>query len=580
MHPAIQSGPVGIYARFSSTLQSQSSIEDQVRRCREFIAVAGGDAPKAHVFADRAISGASMERPGFEELMTAVTAGRIKAIVTEDMSRISRDFADSALIFKRLQFAQVPLLGVADGIDTSAKHAKLSFTVKSLVADLYLDDLRDKTLRGLEGRALAGFATGGVPYGFHTMPVTDAQGRTIGNRIEIHEAEAQVIRRIFEDSREGKSLSAIALALNREGVPSPRAGSRHKTFGWGASSIRAMLYNERYVGVWRFKERQWVKVPGTNKRTPKARDASEVMTQERLELRIIDAAVWHEVHVRLAAVHRRYTQNKPVAGVVRRKTPYLLSGLLVCDACSSPMSISAGSSAAYYRCQTNRTKGTCESRISVREEVVRKRILDAIRERLMSPDGIAHVRKRIAEELRDYSRKLEAELADRRERLARTEDKIRGLVEFIATGDRSDYVTSTLRDLEAFVRSEKVAIEGLVRESQQPLRLPSVDEIVAQATDLNARLTADPEAGRAQLRAWLREGQIRIGIGPEGAWVASGALLPLVILDRGSRNVANPKKEQRGIPTRESALFTRCSGGSICPDIYRVSLRSLTASGV
>ena len=90
--------------------------------------------------------------------MAAVDAGKLEAIVTEDLSRITRDFADAAFIFKRLQYASIPLLGVADGIDTSARGAKLSFTVKSLVADLYLDDLRDKTLRGLEGRALAGFA--------------------------------------------------------------------------------------------------------------------------------------------------------------------------------------------------------------------------------------------------------------------------------------------------------------------------------------------------------------------------------------------------------------------------------------
>jgi len=51
----------------------------------------------------------------------------------------------------RLQYAHVPLIGVADGIDTSAKHARLSFTLKSLVADLYLDDFIDEMLRGLQG---------------------------------------------------------------------------------------------------------------------------------------------------------------------------------------------------------------------------------------------------------------------------------------------------------------------------------------------------------------------------------------------------------------------------------------------
>jgi hypothetical protein len=67
-------------------------------------------------------------------------------------------------------------LTVADGIDTSALGAKMAFTLKSLMSDMYLDDLRDKTLRGLEGRALAGFATGNVAYGYHTVPVLDAHG--------------------------------------------------------------------------------------------------------------------------------------------------------------------------------------------------------------------------------------------------------------------------------------------------------------------------------------------------------------------------------------------------------------------
>src|SRR5580704_15340337 len=249
MHPAIKTGPIAIYARFSSALQNERSIEDQVRRCRDFIAIHGGQPEKAILFHDYAISGSSLDRRGLEAMMAAVEAGQIGVIVAEDLSRISRDIADSATIFKKLQFFEVPLLGVADGIDTSAKGAKLAYTVKSLVADMYLEDLRDKTLRGLEGRALAGFATGNVPYGFHTVPVTDRFGKTIGNRIEIHEVESRILIRIFVEFVEGRSPAAIAADLNRDGVPSPRVGQRHKNFGWGGSTIRVMLRNERYIGV-------------------------------------------------------------------------------------------------------------------------------------------------------------------------------------------------------------------------------------------------------------------------------------------------------------------------------------------
>ena len=531
MH-AIQTGPVAIYPRFSSDLQNERSIEDQVRRCREFIKQQGGDAESAQVFADFAVSGASLDRPGFEAMMAAVKGGRIKAIVTEDMSRISRDFADSAQIFKQLQFLKVPLVGVADGIDTSAKHAKLSFTVKSLVADLYLDDLRDKTLRGLEGRALAGFATGNVAYGFHTVPVEEG-GRVIGNKIEIHPRESIVIRRIFEECRTGRSYAAIAAGLNREHIPSPRVGSRHKCFGWGASTIRAILNNERYAGVWRFKERQWVKVPGTNRRQPQARNAADVMTMERPELRIIEASVWTEVQARLAAISRNYTKRKREGGIVRTRTAYLLSGLLHCAQCGAPMSISAGSNAAYYRCQGNRTKGTCPNRVSVREDIVRRKVIQGIQDYMLSDEGVAQFRKRVAEELRDYSRNLEARRKERVERLARTEEKIRGLIEFIAVGDRSEYVVATLRDLEAFARSEKVALAELAQEANRPLRLPSIEEVTALATDLEARLTEDAELGREALRRWLHEGRILVDQGPDGP-TAQGELLPLMVLVDGS----------------------------------------------
>jgi site-specific DNA recombinase len=559
MHPALKTGPVAIYARYSSERQDERSIDDQVRRCREYIAQQGGNPDAAKVFPDFAISGASLDRPGFEAMMAAVNAGAIKAIVTEDMSRISRDFADSALIFKRLQFKQVPLVGVADGIDTSEKHAKLSFTVKSLVADLYLDDLRDKTLRGLEGRALAGFATGNVAYGYHTVPVTDEHGTIVGNRIEIHEGEAKIIVRIFQESSTGRSLTTIAHGLNKDGVPSPRVGTRHKCFGWGSSTIRAILYNERYAGVWKFKERQWVKVPGTNKRQPRPRNASEVISQDRPELRIVDRALWDEVQGRLARVRQRYAkgEQRMRGELTFKRAPYLFSGLLVCRDCGAPMTMMGGLKYRYYRCQANKTKGICPNTRTIREDIARPRILDAIRERLLSPEGVAHTRRRIAEELRDYSQKLDAELRERKERLKRTEEKMAGLVDFIATGDRSQYVITTLRDLEQFTKQEREAIAALEDTAREPLRLPSIDEVEAQVRQLDHRLQQEPEAAREQLRRWLKDGVIRTGPREDGAIVAEGALLPLMVIDDGTRR---PKRHLPETASTISGRYTVVAG--------------------
>jgi len=560
MHPRIATGRVGIYARYSSDLQSENSIDDQARRARDIIARNGGDPTKARVFPDSAISGASRARPGLDALLAAVEAGEIDVVITEDVSRLSRDMEDAAHIFKRLQYAGVPLISISDGIDTSSKHAKMTFAFKSMIAEAYLDDLRDKTLRGLEGRALAGFATGGVPFGYRTITEADRGGRLIGHRIEIDENEAPIIRRIFAEYRDGGALHRIARTLNREGIPSPRAGSKHKRFGWGASTIRAILYNERYAGTWRFKERQWVKVPGTNKRRPRARAADEVMTIDRPDLRIIDPELWTAVQTKLKAIHRKYTKSAPETIANPRRNSYLLSGVLVCDDCGFPLTMYGGRK-RFYRCSTAHTKGTCENDLRVPEDVLREVTLDAIRKQLQSPEQVTYVRKAIAERLRDYSRALDAELKERRERLKRTEDRIKGLVSFIADGDRSEYVVSTMRDLEAQAKAERAAIDRIQREAQQPLRLPSPDEIVTGVFSFDALLAGDPEAARTRLRRWLKDGHLRVARVGRGFEVRGGCY-PLAVVAENQ----NPKSYQ-GLGTPETNVS---SGGADCASIYRI----------
>src|SRR5262249_45266852 len=157
------------------------------RRCQQYVEREGGEVDAARVFTDYATSGASLARAGFEAMMALTKASppAIDVIVAEDLSRITRDLADGALLFRRLQFVGVKLIGVADGVDTSAKHAKLTYTVKNLVADIYLDDLRDKTLRGLEGRHHAKLSTGSYPYGYRSIPIPGPGNTRHGYRMEI-----------------------------------------------------------------------------------------------------------------------------------------------------------------------------------------------------------------------------------------------------------------------------------------------------------------------------------------------------------------------------------------------------------
>jgi site-specific DNA recombinase len=537
MNPKLVTGPVGIYARYSSDRQNERSNDDQIRRAKDAIARAGGDPEKAVIFADAAVSATSMDRDDFERMMGMVRAGKLAVLLTEDVSRISRDFADGAAIFKELRYLQVPLIGIGDGIDTSDKNAKLSFTVKSLLSDLYIDDLRDKTLRGLNGRAEAGLSTGGLPFGYRPEPLVDSVGKSLGSEIVIDDEAAATVRRIFTLWADGVSREEIAHTLNREGVPSPRAGSRHKRFGWGASSIAAILRNQKYIGVWRFNEREWVRVPGTKRRKPRLKPAHEVKTAERPDLRIIDAELWERTRERIAQVHAKYTRNAQEGGINPR-AKYLLSGVLVCAECTFPMSI-CGASRRYYTCYSRKVKGTCGNRLHIREETLRARCLEAMKRTLQAPEVIREVTAQLSTDNQTSA----AELETVRERLGKTEEKIRSLVGFLSEGDRSEYVVAGLRDLEAQARGDRAAIERLTREAKTPRRQFTPDDITTAVQQIDHQLRDNSDEARAALQRWLGGTTIRVvpdPAAPDGFHI-SGQVFPLGgLIDAKKGNLSQP----------------------------------------
>ena len=149
---------VALYARYSTDLQRDSSIEDQFRLCREYADrqawTVGED------YADRAISGASLLRPGLQRLISDASRGRFDIVLAEAMDRLSRDQEDIAGLFKRLTFAGVRIVTIAEG-EISEMHIGLKGTMNAL----FLKDLAQKTHRGLRGRIEAGKSRGGNSYG-------------------------------------------------------------------------------------------------------------------------------------------------------------------------------------------------------------------------------------------------------------------------------------------------------------------------------------------------------------------------------------------------------------------------------
>ncbi len=118
-----------IYARYSTDLQSAASVEDQVRLCRDLIDRQGWN--YLHAYADRAMSGASALRPGYQQLLEDARADRFDVIISEALDRLTRDQADVANLYKQLTFQGIKIVTLAEG-EITELHVGLKGTMNAL----------------------------------------------------------------------------------------------------------------------------------------------------------------------------------------------------------------------------------------------------------------------------------------------------------------------------------------------------------------------------------------------------------------------------------------------------------------
>ena len=235
-----------IYARFSSEKQNALSIDQQIRKCREFASTHSLRVLDPHVYADEAISGATDDRAGLKRLLSAVRERPrpFDVVLVDDTSRMSRDLEQSLGIMKRLKFAGVRVVFVSQGFDTNAPQSQTLLTVHGLVDSLYLEELAKKTFRGVEQLALNGLHTGGRVFGYLRVPIEssterDSHGRPIiaGVKLAVDRDQAATVLRIFERYTAGHSLKRIAVDLNAEGILSPQPQKGRIAQSWCPRAI-------------------------------------------------------------------------------------------------------------------------------------------------------------------------------------------------------------------------------------------------------------------------------------------------------------------------------------------------------
>lgn len=474
---------VAIYARYSSDNQRDASIADQFRVCREY-----ADRQRwqiANEYSDHAISGATLLRPGFQAMMQSALRKDVDVVLAESLDRFSRDQEDTAGLFKRLTFAGVSIVTLAEG-DITFLHIGLKGTMNAM----FLKELADKTRRGLRGCIENGRSGGGLCYGYRVVRRFENGAVTTGER-EINEQEAAVVRRIFRDYAAGTSPKAIAKALNIEGIAGPQGAL------WSPSTIHGnpkrgsgILNNELYLGRIVWNRQRFLKDPDSGKRVARPNPQSAWITKDVPQLRILDDGTWQAARDRYASIKRK----AQVGGSRRfnqfRRPKYLFSGLTKCAVCGAGFIVY---SREHLGCFGSRDRGTCDNRLTISRQEVERRVLRALQEKLLRVDFFDEFCREFAKEMNRLRMEQRANLTAAKRELSQVEARRRKLLDLMLDGVVSKG-EGKAEMLELTARRDDLQQQVKTAHEPPPLLHPSMADLYRAKVEHLAEALQSPES--------------------------------------------------------------------------------------
>jgi site-specific DNA recombinase len=455
-----------IYARYSSDLQRDASIEDQVRVCRRRIEAEGWTLER--VYSDHGASGASHLRANYQALLHNTRKQEFDVVVAESLDRLSRDQEHVAGLFKQLSFHGVLLITIGEG-EISELHVGL----KGAMGALYLKDLAQKTRRGLEGRVRQGRSAGGLSYGYRVLRTTGPDGALTTGEREVDGQEAEIVRAIFADFAAGKSPRAIAKSLNDRGVRGPRGNP------WGMSTIygncrrgTGILNNELYVGRLVWNRQRFIKDPEMNRRQARPNPEDEWVVEDVQALRIVSDDMWAIVKARQSTTRRAIVGDLGVRSERARRPRYLFSGLITCGSCGGGYTLVG---ARHYGCANTRNRGTCDNRLTIRRDVLEDTVLRGLKDNLLEPELIHEFVTTYQQEYNRLRREQMNEQAASHAELARVERQIRNVVEAVKAG----LFAPAMKDEMAALEERRARLFESTRDQleEPPLLHPGLAEI-------------------------------------------------------------------------------------------------------
>lgn len=474
-----------IYARFSSALQNNRSIEDQVALCRERCEREGWEV--VEVFTDyetRGSAGISEQaRPGISALLERVDAGGIDQVLSEATDRIARHQGDAFAIRERLEFAGARLFVLSIG-----EVNDIMGTVQGLFDANFSKNLGLKVKRGQAGTVRDKRHPAGLAFGYRKANRLDDNGDFVRGLRDIDAEQADVVRRIFAEIAAGQSPLAVANRLNMEGVPGPRGGVWQRSTIWGDSKRQnGMLRNQLYIGVLNHDRTAKRMNPKTRRTLIRPNDPADWQSVDVPHLRIVDQDTWDRVQ----AILEPAVSVRPER---LRRPKQLLSGLATCGCCGGGWILT---DRARWGCGRRKQAGSavCSNSRSVATDQFERRVLSGLQEQMLDPDLVEI-----------YVREYHMEHSKRSAELSRTGDGLRKrhrdasarferLLSAMADGAKE---FPEVRAMLAAARDERDDLADQIEALDNPPVVMLHPAIIAdyreQVAHLNASLSGNPAA--------------------------------------------------------------------------------------
>ena len=327
-------------------------------------------------FMDDGISGVTMDRPGFVDMIHQLEEGRAAAVFVKDLSRLGRNYIEVGRLTEEF-FPEhdIRLVAVSDNIDTAEGENELA-PIRNLFNEWYARDISKKRRISNKIKGNAGEPMGQPPYGYIKDP--DNPKRWI-----VDDEAALVVKRIYSMTLDGLGTEQIAAQLERDGILTPRAywlqkgvkrpgkGKQLPPTRWNSSTITKILSLQEYCGdILNFKT--YSKSYKNKKRIDNDRENWVVFKD--VHEPIIDRAVWEQVQQKRGTRCKRRTNDGE---------KNMFSGLLVCADCGNNLHYhfnQGNPEIKYFNCSNYKgNRGTCTSTHYVRVDFLEQVVLGEIK---------------------------------------------------------------------------------------------------------------------------------------------------------------------------------------------------------